>query len=110
MNWINTRIDSSDDSIKQSIVDTYHLSHSRIRGNHWMNLDNGDTLWMLHDDRGTCRFFRHFPATNIVVEVTTSITGRLRSEREFPRLSAARRWEDVIDNLLNAVHVDFEGK
>lgn len=110
MNWIKTRSNSSDEEVRQSIIDTYHLRFRRILSNRWMNLNNGHELWMLHDDREEVRIFRHFPATHTVIDVTTSIVGghASRSRAGYPMLSTVSRWEACIDKLLNATRVDDE--
>ena len=108
MNWINTRSDFLDEAVRQSMVPAYHFPYERGRVNHWMNLDNGDTLWMLADGYATVRFFRHFPSTNAVVEVTASLTGQHIDSpvSALPRLSTASRWEAYIDKLLNVAGDD----
>lgn len=107
MQWINTRSNSSDEALKQSILETYSLPECRFRGNLWMNLDNGDTIWMLYD-RVHFRFFRHFPSAGSIFEVTESFTGKLGEELEerFDVQLAAKKWEALIDKLLDASYVD----
>lgn len=106
MNWIKTRRRSPDDVVVQSLIDANHLRYRHILSCHWMNLDNGHELWMLHDGRDEVRFFRHFPATNTVVDVTASITGGHANSPRYLTPSAVSRWEACIDTLLNASRID----
>lgn len=101
MKWINARSSSMDEALRQSMVKVYDLSLNRIRGNHWMNLDNGDVLWMIYDS-DVYRFFRHFPATDTVVEVTNSITGghAKRTRERFALDGHGQQWEKFIDEIL----------
>lgn len=105
MKWINTRGEGSDEALKWSIKAEYSLPKTKIRGNQWMNLDNGDTIWMFFD-RERFRFFRHVSVSNATTEITGSVTQEDMIgpffDAQIVLQPAAEQCEAFIDRLLDA--------